>query len=110
MTHRLAELMSFRTLIDAAVAFLVMGITEAIIKPLATAAIERPLKRALPYIYERLDEEMPTLLRTADPEVMTAEIAATIAQATGNPATARQIDQVVALYSPIKAAIRNVTG
>lgn len=109
MTHRLAELMSLRTLIDAAIAFLVMGITEAIIKPLATAAIERPLKRALPYIYERLDDEMPTLLRTADPEVMTAEIASTIAQATGNPATARQIDQVVALYNPIKAAIRNVT-
>ena len=109
MNHRLAELMSFRTLIDAAIAFLVMGITEAIIKPLATAAIERPLKRALPSIYARLDDEMPTLLRTADPEVMTAEIAATIAQATGNPATARQIDQVVALYSPIKAAIRNAT-
>lgn len=107
MTHLPADLMSLRTLIDGLIAFLVMGITEAIIKPLATAAIERPLKRALPYIYERLDDEMPTLLRTADPEVMTAEIASTIAQATGNPATARQIDQVVALYSPIKAALRN---
>lgn len=103
------ELMSLRTLIDAAIAFLVMGITEAIIKPLATAAIERPLKRALPYIYERLDDEMPTLLRTASPEVMTAEIASSIAQATGNPATARQIDQVVALYSPIKAVLRNAS-
>jgi hypothetical protein len=50
---------------------------------------------------------MPELLRTADPEVMTAEIAATIAQATGNGATARQIEQVVTLYSPIKAALRN---
>lgn len=108
MIHLPADLMSLRTLIDGLITFLVMGITEAIIKPLATAAIERPLKRALPYIYERLDDEMPTLLRTADPEVMTAEIASTIAQATGNPATARQIDQVVALYSPIKAALRNV--
>ena len=68
--------MSLRTLLDGLIAFLVMGITEAIIKPLATAAIERPLKRALPYVYERLDDEMPTLLRTADTEVMTAEIAA----------------------------------
>ena len=109
MIHLPADLMSLRTLIDGLIAFLVMGITEAIIKPLATAAIERPLKRALPYIYERLDDEMPTLLRTADPEVMTAEIASTIAQATGNPATARQIDQVVALYSPIKAALRNAS-
>jgi hypothetical protein len=101
------ELMSPRTLLDGLVAFLRIGLTEAVIKPLAKAAIDRSLRQALPYIYERLDDEMPTLLRTADPEVMTAEIAASIAQATGNPATARQIDQVVALYSPIKAAIRN---
>lgn len=101
--------MTIRPLIDAAIAFVVLGFTEVVIKPLASAFVSRSLKRGLPYIFERLDNEMPTLLREADPEVMTAEIASTIAQATGNPATARQIDQVVALYSPIKAAIRNVT-
>jgi hypothetical protein len=100
--------MSLRALADSLIAFLVMGLTEAVIKPLAKAAIDRPLSKALPHIYARLDDEMPTLLRTADPEVMTAEIAASIAQATGNPATTRQIDQVVALYSPIKAVLRNV--
>jgi hypothetical protein len=99
--------MSLRTLIDGLIAFLVMGLTEAVIKPLAKAVIDRPLRKALPYVYERLDDEMPTLLRTANPEVMTAEIAASIAKATGNPATARQIEQVVALYSPIKATLRN---
>jgi len=99
--------MSLRTLLDGLVAFLVMGLTEAVIKPLAKAAIDRPLRRALPSVYERLDNEMPTLLRTADAEMMAAEIAASIAQATGNPATARQIQQVVDLYSPIKAALRN---
>lgn len=108
MAHPPLELMTLRTIVDGLIAFLVMGLTEAVIKPLAKAAIDRPLRRALPYVYERLDEEMPTLLRTADPEVMTAQIASSIAQATGNPATARQIDQVVALYSPIKAALRNV--
>ena len=100
--------MTLRTIVDGLIAFLVMGLTEAVIKPLARAAIDRPLRRALPYVYERLDEEMPTLLRTADPEVMTAQIASSIAQATGKSATARQIEQVVALYSPIKAALRNV--
>lgn len=100
--------MTLRSLIDGFIAFLALGLTEAVIKPLAKAAIDRPLRRALPYVYERLDAEMPTLLRTADPEVMAAEIAASIAQATGNPATARQIEQVVSLYSPIKAVLRNV--
>jgi hypothetical protein len=100
--------MSLRTLYDGLIAFLILGLTEAVIKPLAKGAIDRPLRKALPYVYERLDNEMPVLLRTADPEVMTAEIAATIAHATGNPATARQIEQVVSLYSPIKAALRNM--
>lgn len=103
------ELMTLRTIIDGLIALIVIGLTEAVIKPLAKAAIDRPLRRALPYVYERLDDEMPTLLRTASPEIMTAEIASTIAQATGNPATARQIDQVVALYSPIKAVLRNTS-
>ena len=98
----------FRPLIDAAIAFVVLGFTEVVIKPLASAFVSRSLNRALPYIFERLDNEMPTLLREADPEVMTAEIAATIAQATGQAATARQIEQVVSLYSPIKAALRNI--
>lgn len=108
MVHLPPDLMSLRTLLDGLIAFLAMGLTEAVIKPVAKRAIDRPLRKALPFVYERLDQEMPVLLRTADPEVMTAEIAASIAHATGNPATARQIEQVVALYSPIKAVLRNV--
>ena len=101
--------MSLRTLTDALIAFVVMGLTEAVIKPLAKAMIDRPLRRALPHVYDRLDNEMPTLLRTATPEVMAAEIAASIAQATGREATARQIQQVAQLYDPLKAVLRNVS-
>jgi hypothetical protein len=100
--------MSLNLLFDAIVAFLVLGVTEVLIKPLAMAVVSRPLKRALPAVFERLDNDMPELLQKADPEVMTAHIASTIAKATGKPATANQIDQVVTLYSPIKAAIRNL--
>lgn len=99
--------MSLRFFIDGIIAFIVLGISEAIVKPLAKAAIERPLKQALPAIFEKLDDEMPKLLITATPEVMTSKIASTIASATGNEATARQIEKVVELYSPIKAAFRN---
>jgi hypothetical protein len=105
----LPDLMNLRTLLDAAIAFVVMGLTEAVLKPLAKSMIDRPLRRALPYVYEQLDNEMPTLLRTTTPEVMAAEIGATIARATGNPATARQIEQVAQLYDPLKAVLRNVS-
>jgi hypothetical protein len=84
------------------------GITEALIKPLAKSMVDRPLRRAMPYIYRRLDSEMPLLLKNATPSIMAAEIAAAIAQATGNPATARQIKQIAEFYDPIKAAERNV--
>ena len=97
-------------IVDAAIAFVVLGVTEAFIKPMAIAFVQRSTKRFLPAIFQRLDASMPQLLSTATPEVMTAEIASAIADATGKPATARQIDQVVALYSPIKAAFRNVAS
>lgn len=106
--HPVFDIMSFRFILDAMIAFLAMGITEAILKPLAKALIDRQLRRALPYIYKRLDNEMPLLLQKATPEVMSAHIASTIAQATGQPATARQIEQVVQFYDPIKAVARNV--
>ncbi len=105
----LPDFMTLRTLIDAAIAFLVMGLTEAVLKPLAKSMVDRPLRRALPYVYKQLDNEMPTLLRTSTPEVMAAEIGASIARATGNPATARQIEQVAQLYDPLKAVLRNVS-
>lgn len=107
MIHLLASVMF---IVDAAIAFVVLGVTEAFIKPMAIAFVQRSTKRFLPAIFQRLDASMPQLLSTATPEVMTAEIASAIADATGKPATARQIDQVVALYSPIKAALRNVAG
>ena len=40
MAHLPPDLMSFRTLLDAAIAFAVMGLTEAVIKPLAKAMID----------------------------------------------------------------------
>lgn len=109
MVHLPPSPMSLRTFGDALLAFLFMGLTEAVIKPLAKAAIDRPLRRALPLVYEQLDSDMPNLLRTATPEVMTAKIAASIASATGHQATARQIEQVVQFYDPIKAVLRNVS-
>lgn len=89
--------------------FLTLGVSEAVVKPLAKAVIDRSLRRVLPHIYARLDQEMPTLLRTATPEVMTSQIATVITQATGKAASAQQIARVAQLYDPLKAALRNVS-
>ena len=97
-------------IIDAAIAFVILGITEVFIKPLAIAFIQRSTQRFLPAVFSRLDDVMPRLLAEATPEQMTGEIASAITAATGQPATAQQIEQVVKLYNPIKAALRNVAG
>lgn len=96
-----------RAVSDAVVTFVTLGFTEAVVKPIAKALVQRSLKRALPYVYERLDNEMPTLLKTT-PIEMVAEFGAAIEQATGRPATSRQIAYVARNYDPLRAVLRNV--
>jgi hypothetical protein len=71
-------------------------------------AMDAELRRDLNRIYERLDSEMPNLLKETKPVQMTGSIASAIADVTGHKATADRIDAVVALYNPIAATIRNL--
>jgi hypothetical protein len=96
-----------RAVSDAVVTFVTLGFTEAVVKPIAKALVQKSMKRALPYVYERLDNEMPTLLKTT-PLEMVAEFGAAIEQATGQPATRKQIAYVARNYDPLRAVLRNV--
>ncbi len=75
---------------------------------LTQRAMDHLLRSNLGLIYERLDAEMPTLLRELKPAQMTGSIASAIADVTGEKATAERINAVVALYNPIAATIRNL--
>lgn len=96
-----------RFLIDAGIAFLVLGAVESLIKPLAKGLVEQQLRKVLPQVYSQLDATMPGLLESATPEQMTAAISQAIEVAKGVAATQAEIKRVAALYDPIAAAAKN---
>ena len=78
-------------------------------KMLLKAALDAAVRKALPKIYERLDADLPQVLSmNPAPIVVESVVAQSIAAATKKRATESQIEAVLGLYDPIKAALRNV--
>jgi hypothetical protein len=85
--------------------FLLIHLGNALLR----IALDQSLRRVLPFIYRRLDDELPSLLvRYAPPSKIEGVIASAINDATGKRATPDQIATVITLYDPVKAALRNV--
>lgn len=78
-------------------------------KALFKLALDEGLRRALPLVYKRLDAELPVLLshNVPAPQVKGA-IASAIADAVGHRATPAQVEAVIGLYDPVKAALRRL--
>lgn len=75
-------------------------------KVLLRFALDEGLRRSLPEIYKRLDAEVPVLLfNNAPASSVQGSIASAIADATGHRASAAQVEAVISLYDPVKAAI-----
>lgn len=72
-------------------------------------AMDRAVRKGLPQIYRQLDSDLPHVLAMKPtPVVVESVVAQSIAQVTGTRATLDQINAVVGLYDPIKAALRNL--
>jgi hypothetical protein len=77
-------------------------------KVLLRLAMDEALRRALPKVYAQLDADLPQVLSMKPaPLVVESVVAQSIAQATGSRATVDQIQAVIGLYDPMKAALRN---
>ena len=78
-------------------------------RALLKLAVDRALRKELPMIFARLDLEVPFLLiNKAKPPEIQAVITAAIEEKLGRVATPTQIQAVLGLYDPVKAAIRNI--
>lgn len=74
-------------------------------------ATDSALRNALPKVFSRLDFEVPQLLtHKAPPARIEGTIASAIGDALGSRATVEQINTVIALYDPVRAALRNLKG
>lgn len=95
-----------RLLLDAAAAFLLLGITEAVLKPLAKWLVERRIRVALPALFEALDPIMPRLIQQYRPGELEQLVRAQLNHITGDDWTARDIEPFFRLYDPRANAAR----
>jgi hypothetical protein len=78
-------------------------------KLLLKMAMDKALRKALPKVYAQLDTDLPQVLAMKPaPIVVESVVAQSIAQATGNRASVSQIEAVIGLYDPMRAALRNL--
>jgi hypothetical protein len=52
-----------RILLDLLIAFLMLGLVEALVKPIARKFVQRRILSAAPLVLEQLDPYMPALLQ-----------------------------------------------
>ncbi len=78
-------------------------------KALLKFALDEGLRRSLPTVYKQLDAEVPVLLENnAPPSSVQAAIASAISDATGHRASPTQVDAIIGLYDPVKAALNRI--
>ena len=76
---------------------------------LLSMAVVRALRNELPMIFARLDLELPfMLINNAKPLTVQAAVTDIIEEKLTRTATATQVSAVLALYDPVKAALKNV--
>ena len=69
--------------LDLAIIFLTLGITEAVIKPIAKRVVQRRILKAAPAILRAIDARLPELLALPSGEALEAQVRTIAEQVTG---------------------------
>jgi len=78
-------------------------------KALLKLALDEGLRRALPKVYKQLDAEVPLLLyNNASPIKVQGAVSSAISAATGHRASPTQVEAILGLYDPVKAALNQI--
>ena len=89
-----------RTAIDLTIAFLAMGLTEALIKPFAKRWTQRRLLRWAPTMFNFLDHQMPTLLQAYRGAELEQVLRTQLENLTGESWADQSLDPLFRLYDP----------
>jgi hypothetical protein len=95
-----------RWILDAAIAFLALGIIEAVVKPLAQRFVQRRLRAALPALFAAVDPLMPRLLEHYEPGHLEAIVRSKLTEITGDDWSTKDVDIFFQLYDPRRNAER----
>lgn len=89
-----------RIVIDLLVAFLVLGVVEAVIKPIAKRFVQRRLLQHAPTLLGFLDAQMPSLLQAYRGQELEQVVRTQLEKLTGESWAGENIDEVFRLYDP----------
>ena len=85
---------------DLSVSFLLLGIVEAVVKPIAKRWVQRRILRSAPAALELLDRQLPQLFGQLNGKQLQDVVRHKLETLTGEQWSDREIDQVFSLYDP----------
>ena len=89
--------------LDLAIIFLTLGITEAIIKPIAKRVVQRRILKAAPAILRAIDARLPELLTMPSGEALEAQVRSIAEQVTGESWATDDLGPLFELFDLRKA-------
>lgn len=99
-----------RTTIDLLIGFLAMGLTEALIKPIAKRFVQRRLLRHAPALLTYMDHQMPSLLQAYRGQELEQVLRSQLETLTGENWAGVNLDPLFSLYDPRITADRLHSG
>ena len=89
--------------LDLAIVFLTLGITEAIIKPIAKRFVQRRILNAAPAILRAIDARLPELLTLPTGEALEARVRSIAEEVTGESWATDDLGPLFELFDLRKA-------
>ena len=95
--------------LDLAIIFLTLGITEAVIKPIAKRVVQRRILKAAPAILRAIDARLPELLALPSGEALEAQVRSIAEQVTGESWATDDLGPLFTLFD-LRRAVSAETG
>lgn len=89
-----------RYLLDFGIGFLVLGFTEAVVKPIATKFVKRKILTYGPVVYSMLDKQMPHLLTKLNGEQLEQFVKEKLEELTGSEWKKSELEEFFKSYDP----------
>jgi hypothetical protein len=86
--------------VDALIAFAILGVTEAVVKPVAKLIVQNRLRKYLPVALEFLDLSMPEMIFQYTGNQMNTALKMKLEDTFGKPVSQRDLDAVFNIYDP----------
>jgi hypothetical protein len=89
-----------RVVLDLAIAFLTLGLVEAVVKPIAKRFMQRRLLQHAPTLLRFLDGQMPSLLQAYRGQELEQVLRTQLEKLTGESWAGESLDALFQLYDP----------